>query len=57
MTSAAILQLLLSLNMLVLAAISAIWYKIGKMESRLHSHIDNHHHQEVPPDGRTPAPD
>lgn len=56
MVAAPLLEVLLAINLLIMAGLSSIWYKIGKMEARLHSHIDNHHHQEVPPDDRTRYP-
>ena len=52
MDAVVLLQMVVAINLVIMAGLSSIWYKIGKMEARLHPHIDNHHHQEVPPDDR-----
>ena len=39
------------LNLTVLAGQAALWYKIGKLEGKVHLHL-NHHQEEY--DGRPP---
>ena len=44
---------LAGLNLSVLAAQGALWYKIGKVEGKVDSHL-NHHQEDH--DGRRPRP-
>jgi hypothetical protein len=36
--------LIVGLLLLVLSAQGAVWYKLGRLESRLNGHLARHHH-------------